>query len=203
MKFSNWIHLSCVIYKNSHIPDFLSEEQLLMGFRISWPVFQISNPRIHDSRTNNCPDSAFHEQTFPWLWNQDFLKWRDKAVETKLILKHVTLAWMLDINRLTWASFDFASFSSLFFASSAIFWYPSHSCSFRSRYCLFPSIWIGEGLHSSAIIFLARHQKQQHGSNIEKWRESVLCAALIIIWVPFTFSVIVLRVINIIEFCVW
>ena len=198
IKFSNWTNLSCVTYKNSHIPDFLSEEQLLMGFRISWPVFQNSNPRIHDSRTNDCPDSAFHEQKFPGLWISGFPHMRRHSRGNKTDIKTRMLAWMLDINRLTWVSFDFASFSSLMFAFSAIFWYMSHSCSFRSRYCLFPCIWIAEGLHSSAIIFLARNQKAQHGSNIEKWRGSVLCAALIMIMIMKECFVIY----NI-KFCVW
>ena len=74
VQFSNWTHQSCVTYKIHTFRSFClrnldSAIQLLMGFRIPWPVFQISNPRIHDSTSNNCPNSAFHEQTFPWLWN--------------------------------------------------------------------------------------------------------------------------------------
>ena len=78
IQFSNWTQQSCVTYKIHTFRSFClrnldSAMQLLMGFRLPWPVFQISNPRIHDSTSNNCPNSSFHKQTFPWLWNQDLL----------------------------------------------------------------------------------------------------------------------------------
>ena len=114
------------------------------------------------------------------IMESGFAHMRRHSRGNKTDIKTRMLAWMLDINRLTWASFDFASFSSLTFASFAMFWYSSHSYSFRSRYCLFPCIWIAEGLHSSAIIFLARNQKAQHGCSLKE------CF-----------------VINIIKFCVW
>ena len=64
--------------QNSHIPEFLSEElgfrnTIINGFPDPLACIPDFKSRIHDSTSNNCPNSAFHEQTFPWLWNQDLL----------------------------------------------------------------------------------------------------------------------------------
>ena len=53
IKFSNWTHLSCVMYKNLHIPDFLSEEQLLMGFQKFPKISFIMESGFPHMRQNN------------------------------------------------------------------------------------------------------------------------------------------------------
>ena len=57
IQFSNWTYQSCVMYKNSHIPDFLSEE---LGF-CNTIVNGIPDPLacIPDFKSQ---DSRFHKQ---------------------------------------------------------------------------------------------------------------------------------------------
>ena len=68
-----------------------SRLELLVGFRISTPVFRIPRPMIPDSTSKNCQDSGFQMQKFPRFRNPDSFTWGERLSDFSIFLCRLLL----------------------------------------------------------------------------------------------------------------